>query len=206
MNRRELLTGMAVASAAAALPAAAAGSAAQPPRAAWDRAMAVHLQAVAASDAYDAEYDRIYKAHHAEVESLPHVSMPNGYGGVRTTANRHDVLAARHGCRTLRYVETCAYDHVKAEQAFVDAADKRDAKIAAIDRKYNWEAVNEHYEALQSAIVDTQSVLLNMPAPDSAAALWKVERLYKPGDGISGEEVEDQAYADLHRFLSIGRA
>jgi hypothetical protein len=132
--------------------------------------------------------------------------MSNGYGGTFTTANAHHVSAARWSCKTLRYVETCAYDGVRANQLFVDAAEKRDAEIAAIDRRFRLDETNEHYEALTSAIFDAESVLLNLPAPDGEALLWKVKRLYSPGDGIWGEAVEDQTYADLHRFLSHGRA
>jgi hypothetical protein len=169
--------------------------------------MRTHLQAVAASDAFDPEYDRIDKAHQAEVNAVPHVTKPGGgYGHTLSTANTHDVARARRGSSSLRYVETCAYDDVKAEQEFVDAADARDEVIEGIHRKYNWDAVNKRYDALQSAMLDTENVLLQTPAPDGEAVLWKVERLYKPGDGIWSEGIEDQTYADLHRFLSTGRA
>jgi hypothetical protein len=123
-----------------------------------------------------------------------------------TTANRFDVIGARLDCASLRYVEACAYADVKARQEFVDAADKRDELIAEIDQRFDWDAVNERTDALSDAICDAEAVLLDMPAPDGEALLWKVNRLYKPGEGIWSEGVEDQTHSDLHRFLSSGRA
>ena len=210
LSRRETLVGIALCGATAAIPVTGASMAKgmqQPDRSAWDRAMANYERAVAASDAYDAEYEHIAAAHLSAIEAVPHVTMPNpDRGRTLTTANRHDVAMARSSCRNLRYVEVCAYDGVKENQAFVDAADKRDAVIAQIDRRFNWDAVNEHYDALSSAIGDTETVLLDMPAPDADALLWKVERLYRPGEGMWTEGVEDQTHADLSRFLSTRRA
>jgi hypothetical protein len=60
--------------------------------------------------------------------------------------------------------------------------------------------------ALQAAICDTETVLINMPARDGEALLWKVQRLYNLGDGIGREGVEDQTHGDLRRFLSSARA
>jgi hypothetical protein len=179
----------------------------QPSRAAWDKAMAVHLGAVAASKAFDLEYDRISTAHAAAVDAVPHVTVSNpDRGRTLTTANRFDLPMARSSARELRYVKTCAYEGVKQDHAFLVAAEKREAKIAKIDRRFNWDAVNEHTDALANAICETEAVLLDMPAPDGEALQWKVNRLYKPGDGIWSEGVEDQTHADLHRFLSTGRA
>ena len=45
-----------------------------------------------------------------------------------------------------------------------------------------------------------------MPAPDGEALLWKIERLYKPGEGMWEEGYEDQTHADIRRFLLNGRA
>jgi hypothetical protein len=210
LSRRETLVGIALCGATAATPIAGATIAIatqQPDRKAWDRAMVNYERAVAASDAYDAEYEHIAAAHLSAVEAVPHVTMPSvARGRTVTTADRHDVLMARSSCRSLRYVEACAYDDLKADQAFVDAADKRDAVIAGIDRRFDWDAVNERYDALSSAIGDTETVLLAMPAPDGEALLWKVNRLYTPGEAGWAEGVEDQTHADLHRLLSTGGA
>lgn len=210
LSRRETLVGIALCGATAAVPIAGASMANAmqlPDRKAWDHAMADHERAVAASGAYDAEYERIASSHSLAVESVPHVTMPNpNRGRILTTANWHDVSMARSSCRSLRYVEVCAYDGVKENQAFVDAADKRDAVIADIDRRFDWDAVNERYDALSSAIGDTEMALFDMPAPDGEALLWKVTRLYKPGETMWAEGVEDQTHADLHRLLSNRRA
>lgn len=59
---------------------------------------------------------------------------------------------------------------------------------------------------MAKALGEAETALLNMPAPDGEALLWKVDRLYTPGEGIWSEGVEDQTCADLRRFLLQGRA
>ena len=118
MNRREVLTGMALASAAAVIPAAAmAASNAQPDSAAWDRAMAELNRASTAADAFDDDLWRIDAAYRAEADQVPHVTVEGGgYGRPLTTADRDVVMYARSDCKSLGYVETCAYDDAKARQ------------------------------------------------------------------------------------------
>jgi hypothetical protein len=206
VNRREVLTGMALASAATVIPAAAtAASNVQPDRAAWDRAMAALNCAKAEADAFDDELWRIDAAYHFEADQVPHVTVEK-YGRTISTANRDEVAWARSGCKSLRYVETCAYEGAKADQQLVDAADARDAKLKAIDKRLGYGAAHDHNDALTDAIVEAEEVLLNMPAPDGEALLWKVNRLYPEGEGIWEAGYEAQTQADLRRFLSTGRA
>jgi hypothetical protein len=68
------------------------------------------------------------------------------------------------------------------------------------ERRAEWEAAFHHADELDDAVNAAETVLLDMPAPDGEALLWKVGHLYGPGEGIWSEGV------DLHRFLSTGRA
>jgi hypothetical protein len=206
MNRREMLTGMAVAGATVALSAPTIAKDRPVSRAAWDKAMGDLQRAKAASDAYDAPFWRIDEAYRAAIAKVPHATVEGGgYGRPLTTADRDVVVYARNSCKSLRYVETCAYADAKARQEFVDLADARDAQIELIDRRVGWTAANEHYEALTDVIVAAEEVLLSMPAPDGEALLWKVNRLYPEGEGIWEAGYESQTQADLRRLLSSGR-
>jgi hypothetical protein len=206
VNRREVLTGMALTGAAVAIPTAAM-STARPDRRAWDRAFAALQAAQKASDDFDAQFWRIEEAFKAEADKVPHVTIESGgYGRPLTTADQDVVRRARHGSASLRYVEICAYADVKAEQQLADAADARDAQIKAIDDRLGRSTANDHYDKLSEAICDAESVLLKMPAPDGEALLWKVNRLYAPGEGIWEPDYEAQTQADLRRLLSTGRA
>lgn len=207
MNRREMLTGMVVAGATVALPVAAIAKSLPASRAAWDAAMADLERAKAASDAFDGPLCRIEEAFQAECDKVPHVTIKGGgYGVSLTTADRHVVARARHGSKSLRYVEQCAYADAKAEQQLADAADARDAKIAAIDNRLGRSVAHAHSDALSNAICEAEEILLTMPAPNGEALLWKVNRLYAPGEGIWEPDYEAQTHADLRRFLSNGRA
>jgi hypothetical protein len=203
VNRREVLTGMALASAAVAVPATVMAGSLPASRAAWDRAMASLMRANAAHDAFDAPYWRIEEAYQAAVNAVPHVTIDGGgYGRALTTADRDVVQWARRDIASVRYVEACAYADVKASQQLVDATDARDAQIKAIEQRLGRNAANDHFDALSEAIGDAEEVLLKMPAPDGEALLWKVSRLYAEGQGIWEAGYESQTHADLRRLLT----
>jgi len=168
---------------------------------AWAEASDAYWAAVEASNNFDAEFDRICECYEAEVEKIPHVVIQRSPFGARlTTANPHDVAMARTSAKTLRYVEECAYRDTKVTQDFVDAADKREAKVAEIDDRLGYTAANDKYDALIQAMCDAEELLMKLPAPDGAALLWKFEQLDKRAPWLS--EKEPQTYADLRRFLS----
>lgn len=142
MNRREMLTGVAVAGATVALSAPTIAKNTPAGRAAWDEAMADFERTQALRDAYEPTLDNLGKAIQAGKE----------------------------------------------------------------EHRADWEAAFNHADELDDVVNAAETVLLDMPAPDGEALLWKVGRLYGPGEGIWSEGVEDQTNADLHRFLSQGRA
>ena len=142
MNRREMLTGMAVAGATVALTAPTIAKSLPASRAAWDKAMADFERTRAHRDAYDPTLGNLGNAIQAGKE----------------------------------------------------------------EHRADWEAAFHHADKMDEAVSAAETVLLDMPAPDGEALLWKVARLYTPGEGIWSEGVEDQTNADLHRLLSQGRS
>ena len=206
MNRREALAIIACAGVAATIPGSALAKC-QPDRTTWDRAMAAYERANSVSDAFDSKLERVWKAHEAAVADVPHITSGDiGYGHEVSTAKHDRMHWLRADMASVRYLEPCAYADHKARQQFLDKADKREAVIAEIDARTGYSAAHAESERLCAAIGEAETVLLDMPAPDGEALLWKVNRLYAPGEGIWTEGVEDQTIADLHRFLLNGTA
>lgn len=208
LSRRQALVGIGLAGAAVAVPLSGA-IASGVDRSAWDAAVAELARAQAAADAFTTKVERINDAFDRLKSKVPHVEVPNPYGppsSKTSTANHHHVQWARGSARDVRYLEECAYETHRSEMALVDAANAREAKIARIDARLGYSASNDHHDALCEAICDAEQRLLNIPAPDGDALLWKINKLYQPGSGMWASGFEEQTVADLHRFLSSGRA
>lgn len=194
VNRREALTGIALT--------AAAGSIAAPalPRSVnrreWDVAMAALHEAERKSAALKGRVDAINAAYREGLAALPEA------------ASDWDIRQARGAQQQLRYLEDLGdnYDRYRGYHTLIQTDDARKAKIAALDKRLGWTAINERYDAISEEICEAQAALLDMPAPDGEALLWKIAQLYTPGDGIWEADYEQQTHADLRRFLLNGRA
>ncbi len=167
--------------------------------------------AQAASDAFDSELDAIDAAHRAAVQEVPHVTLrPDPHTGRLSPVTTADEPFVREARRLVRDIDEgrcridpiCSLqDHLQLCRELVAAADARAATLRSIDERLGWSAAHEHYEALTSRICDCQATLLNMPAPDGEAVMWKVQNLYAPGDGVWEASYEAQTHSDLRRFL-----
>lgn len=194
IDRREALAGLTIA--------AAIGSTTSPalPRSAnrreWNAAMAAYLEADRKSSALRPRLDKINEAYQEGRKALPEV------------ASDWEVRRARNAWSGVGYLEDVGdnYERYRAYHALVKADDERKAKLEALDKRLGWTAINDRYDALTEAMSQAETALLSVPAPDGEALMWKVERLYTPGEGIWGEGYEDQTHADLRRFLLSGRA
>ena len=123
MNRREVLSGMAVAGASVAMSAPTIANTLPTSRAAWDKAMAAYQQARAASDASDAEFERIDAAYRVAIDKVPHVmSGDMGCDYPMSTADSGEVRRIRSSLASVRYIEPCTYADHNARQALIDAA------------------------------------------------------------------------------------
>jgi hypothetical protein len=166
---------------------------------AWAEAFDAYKAAIAASDSFDAEYDRISEAYKAEVAGIPHVET-NFSGRRVSSADPFEVRSARRSASDIRYVETCAYADVKERQDFVDAVNARDALVMEIDERLGYSEASDRYDALAHAIAEAEETLLRLPAPNGTAVLWKVEHLFDRAPYV--REQGPQVLFDLHRFLS----
>lgn len=206
-TRRVALKGIATAAAITAIPT----SAAMPSLGLgeWDAALAAHARAERQAEALYKRTDVADQAFYPARDKVPHVTVAvEGGSQTFSTKDEHVVRWARSSSTTLRYLEDLPgnYATYRAYHQLLAAHDAREEKIAELDRHYGWSATHDAYDAAVARQIEAEKVLFDMPAPDGEALLWKMERLYKPGEGIWSEGVEDQAHADLRRFLSHGRA
>lgn len=204
LSRRQALAGMSATAAVAAAPATAIAATSTADRSAWDAAMRDLARARAASDAFDAKLTRIEAAFDRLSAKVPHVTIEGSeayYGRTLTTADNQNVRWLRSSAKHVRYIEECAYDGHRWATQLIDAADARDAKIKRISDRLGRDAAIEHYDALSQRICDAEERLMNMPAPDGEALLWKVDKLWKPETDIWSEDYTRQTHSDLRRML-----
>lgn len=199
VTRRETLVGIATAGALATIPAVPA-LAVVASRRDWDAAMANLTAAHAASDAMEAKVERIDRAFNRLCDKVPHAVMPTS-GGWKSTADDREIRWTRSSQASVRHVETCAYADQRADFAYLTAADARQAKIKTIGDRLGRDAAHDRYDALTNEICAAEQALLDMPAPDGEALMWKINRLYSPADSLWEPSFVAQTHADLSRFL-----
>jgi hypothetical protein len=172
--------------------------------------------AQAASDAFDSELEAVDAAYRAAVQEVPHATLrPDPYSGRLSSVGTADEHFVRRARRFVTDIDEgrCRIDplsdlqeHLQLCRDLVAAADARDAALQSIDESLGWSTAHEHYDALTGRICDCQATLLNIPAPDGEALMWKVENLYTPGEGVWEASYEAQTHDDLRRLLLQGAA
>lgn len=192
VTRREAVAGLATAAAIA--PTAALPKLAD--RKAWDVAWAAYIQARRESDALENRVVAINEAFQKGCEALPTVAGPS------------KIREARSAMQRLAYIENIGdnFERYRGYHAIIQADDARQVQVAAIDKRLGYTEVNNRFDVLLDRYNEAERVLLDMPAPDGEALLWKISKLYVPGEGVWAEGVEDQTHADLRRLLLNGRA
>ena len=189
-------------------------------RSAWDRAFRAYEEAKAEDAAFNAVFEPMWEQYDRERAAVPHITLrPDPYSGRRvpvTTADRMFVHEARklvgevEAGRTKLDPIPSLQEHLQLCRDVAAAADERDAKIAAIRDRLGLDEAEDRWEALGERAYEAEWALMDMPAPDGAALLWKLEKLLdveRDGGtaGWSGEAVA-QTMADARRLLSDGRA
>ena len=118
----------------------------------WDRNLAAYNAAQAASERFDDTVLQGAQEAFAKAErAVPHVTFINGLGQKVSTASEAEVNGARRSLATVRYVERCAWEDVKAQQDLVDAADAREAKVRALPERAALDRAEAESERLSQA-------------------------------------------------------
>lgn len=77
------------------------------------------------------------------------------------------------------------------------------ARMREWNKASGFEAIADRYEELVDTYANMAGELLNYPAPDAKAALWKFDHLYTGDDAGTAWDPDyiKQANADIRRFL-----
>jgi hypothetical protein len=211
LSRRQTLVGVGLAAVAASAPVVGASmaKARQPDRGAWNAA-------VAAYEAADAEMNRVSDIMgrvHAEAEkACPDEGQFTGrYGMSYTWANDRNYRAA-HFAIVIERSQTRLLTDAEAEQASDDAKglanefdayrERRCAAFAPYDR------VEDQFDGLVDAQCEARRKLLETPAPDGEALLYKLDLLASFLETADSEDAHsiDLVRNDARRVLTVGRA
>lgn len=214
VSRRAILGAAAAVPALVALPAAAAIAAIPADRSAWDRAFAAYEKAKAEDEAYDAIFNPVYDQWKAEVEAIPHRTFgPDLYIGRATisTEDRVQIATVRKRVEDADNGKiTCAPGHAMEKhlelcREIVAFDDARQAQVKAIEDRLNWQELNDKWEAVGQAAYEAECEVLDTPAPDLPALLFKLEKLlHADEDGSTSpwcEQKVAQTMADARRLL-----
>lgn len=174
-------------------------------------------------DRLEAEYQRFHsevvmpadKAADDEIAALQHVTAEypswSWKSSVRqnttiTTAAEHDL---RYAARSLKEPEGHEAEYLSACETIIDGQRDREAAIERINERHQCGTLSAHADRLDDIAYRLRWKLMEMPAPDSAAALWKLDYLVSD-DGcgsMSAWSVKDPgvsaAIADVRRHLGV---
>ncbi len=94
---------------------------------------------------------------------------------------------------------------------FRNAAAAVRTKVQAREKAWNelnFDAMEEQSDRLVGEASDAEYAAMETPAPDAAALLWKMERMFGGEDGhrCFNDGVQAAVLADARRLLSEGRA
>lgn len=217
-TRRTLLKAAPFAAVAATLPVTAM---ARPitDRTAWDAAMATYRKVMTEDAAFMPGYLKTFERCDAETKRVPHISVGpsahTGRGEISTSDHwyvsrcRKDVAALDEGRMRLDPLPDLI-EHERQMRALVAADDERNATIAAIRARYGIAALDDRSEALGEQICESQSTLMDMPAPDLAALRWKLDHITQEAREKGGSlpcysnDYVRQTFADMARLLPEG--
>ena len=193
MNRREVLTGMALASAAVAVPAAAVMKASTgPSRFAWDKALAEFRHV---DSTFNALIDRSDAAQEAAGEAHPRVDRYFDEYRLGMGMSRDRVVYWLHhyvlGTKSNIDVQATADEFM----AYQDEARK-------VSERFSVKRLDEACEAYRPTYFQARDALMALSAPDNEGLLIKIELSMQSLDGDHAEST----LADARRLLATGRA
>lgn len=167
------------------------------------------------ASAEEADFDqRVYypawEAYERARVAVPHVEVgPHTYQPYRTvsTADAHEVKQARRRVREVRegrtYLETDRYPDPRAEfeqqEALAYAADRRDAEVARLNRRFRVDEYTDRSDALTEATEAAFNAVLEHPAASAADLAAKMELIDQRG-GHEWSNAWEAMLADARRL------
>ncbi len=216
-TRRALLGAITLASAGAAIGVPASATAiTSTSRSEWDRAFAAYKAASAEDQAHNAVFDRLYARCKAAEERIPHVTLrPDPYTGQSTPVGTADRMFVQHARSWVEKITagtmkldplSSLQEHFQLCREVAAAADERDAKVEAVRARFGMDEAEEKWEALGQRAYEAEWALMNTPAPDAPALLFKLEKLLETErEGSTApwaEKAVTQTIADARRLLA----
>jgi len=134
-------------------------------------------------------------------KAVPHTSFINKHGQTTSTANDAQVRGCRASLKNVRYVERAAWEDVKAQQALVDAADARAARVASLPEKAALDRAEAESERLSDISYAAYVAVAKTPVASAALFQEKWAWLVKECDIATWHE---EIAADIARIAARG--
>jgi hypothetical protein len=188
-------------------------------RSEWDRNFAAYQEAKAADEAFNKIFDPIHDQRTAEVESLPLKDLPpdRWLGRVRSPIGagerRYHIRQSKRSVeefdagkvRLDEYVRADYEKHIAVCREVVAIDAQHAAAVEAIEKRLGYVQALERWEALGEASYDAEWRVMETPAPDGAALLFKLEKLLEVEQDGSiapwSESAVRQTVLDMRRVL-----
>ena len=212
MNRREMLTGIAGAGATVALSAPTIAKSLPADRAQWDAAFAYMEACKAKADESERAWEPIYEAYEAGIPTSDHINWKE----FSPCPDKRHIL---HGTFDVDAHEQWRLgsegklwwakdpDNVRAEiKATCEQVREFRRQLKALNDRLGYDAATDRLEKHVDQYSAALTALVELPAPDAEALLWKINHLFTAADTTWTEEYTAQFHSDATRLLSQGRA
>ncbi|MBV9528322.1 hypothetical protein [Sphingomonas sp.] len=179
----------------------------------WHRLLAAWQTCHSEAETASRVCDKIGEDYEAAVKKVPHITI--GYDCANkpiTTACAVMLADARRTVSGVRYLENYPgnYERHRSAQKLLDAQERRFADMKRIDTRLGYSAAATACDDAWEREGEAKRRLMDMPAPNRAAALWKLEELFGPkqledeGGGIPPwtADYTAQFFDDVRRFLA----
>jgi hypothetical protein len=178
----------------------------------WDRAMAAFKRAENAWEASSSRIDAIEETFFELRKNIPHTTVgPDFYTGRTQPVSTEDISMVAQARRLVKDLSEGRRwhepgipgleEHTQFCRALAAAEDKRDAQIEALDAELGYSKANDAHDTALDKMVEARDRLIEMPAPDGEALLWKLDWLLFSDGAIWQKEYVAQTAKDACRML-----
>lgn len=181
--------------------------AATPDRAKWYRMKAEFERLEAAEIAFARDvYHPVHEAWQEAVKAIPHETITVAPGRTYTTACPHDLRSAKTivelaDRKTGDRAET---DYSRACRELLAAQERREAEMRRLAVELRVDEYGDEDDRIGNLRYNAEWALMEAPAPDRPALLWKLENLFEVENGSTAgwsESAVAQTLADMRRLL-----